>query len=204
MLSITSFVLTFFFLKETVKSPAPLSTLFEPLEVPDPEGHHLTHIASTLHIRPPNLQDGLAIGGAVLSVVAKKLPFDSGQMLSIRCLVTNPTVIIALGNFTFLSLIEIAFKNIQPLFLANPISFGGLGFTVEQTDNILSAWGIINGIVQMLANSLQGVAPGMTRGLFVLSVEKGYLGGNLVYIVVAAIGGVAMMVASYLPHKLWD
>ncbi|KAG6884987.1 hypothetical protein C0993_006819 [Termitomyces sp. T159_Od127] len=153
VLSITSFVLVYFFLKETVKSPARLSTLFEPQEVSDPEGHHessLAHIVSALHIRPPELQDGLTVSGAAASVVVKKLPFNPTQLLSTRCLLMNPPVIISLGNFAFLSLIEIAYRSIQPLFLASPTSFGGLGLSAERTDNIVSVCEIINGIVQLM------------------------------------------------------
>ncbi|KAG5730040.1 hypothetical protein E4T56_gene5828 [Termitomyces sp. T112] len=296
MLSIASFVLALFYLKETVKLPAPISTLFKIPEVPADEYHleyEAIHVIPTLHIRSPELQDSLAIGGAVASVMAKKLPFELNQLLSIRFLFKNPAILIALGNFAFLSVVDITFRAIQLLFLANPAHFGGLGLPAKQTDNIISACGISNGIIQllffakihdhlgprksflcgvasavplflmfpvmgffakyvghgillwlalgvqvilfigfnlafgavfmyitassptpesvgtinglsqMLSNSLQGVAPGMVSSLFVLSSEKNYLGGNLVYIVLVTIAAVAIMAAWYLPHKLW-
>ncbi|KAG5353020.1 hypothetical protein C0989_010988 [Termitomyces sp. Mn162] len=153
MLSIASFVLALFYLKETVKLPAPISTLFKIPEVPADEYHleyGAIHIIPTLHIRPPELQDSLAIGGAVASVMAKKLPFELNQLLSIRFLFKNPAILIALGNFAFLSVVDITFRAIQLLFLANPAHFGGLGLPAKQTDNIISACGISNGIIQLL------------------------------------------------------
>ncbi|KAG6880518.1 hypothetical protein C0995_006316, partial [Termitomyces sp. Mi166 len=92
---------------ETVKSPAPISTLFKGPEVRlDSENHHEDEADLIVGI----LQDGLTIGGAVVSAVAKKLPFDPNQLLSMRSLLTNPPVIMALGNFACLSLIDITFK----------------------------------------------------------------------------------------------
>ncbi|KAG6810468.1 hypothetical protein H0H92_011732 [Tricholoma furcatifolium] len=301
LLSILSFTITFFFLKETVKSPAPVSTLLKPLPIhpgtdaKDPEQnehHNPLDIVADLHLRAPQLQDGVALGGAVASAVVAKLPFDPNKLMSMRAILT-PHVIIAVGNFACLTVIETTFRSIQTLFLANPMALGGLGLPDDQIQSILSAYSVLNGCVQMmffaqihsylgskktflygvasavplfltfpvtsflaktigpgiflwmalgvqvilpigfnlafgsifmyitassptpealgttnglsemLANSMRGIAPGIATGLFTLSIERDYMGGNLVYVVLALIAAVATVAATFLPHKLW-
>ncbi|KAG6840675.1 hypothetical protein C0991_005180 [Blastosporella zonata] len=156
MLSIASFVVTFLFLKETVKSPAPVSTL---LRVPPPAPVDVEHF----HVENPReilsvvrqkstaaVQDGLALGGTVAAAVASRLPVDPRNLLSLRALLANMPVIIAVGNFGCLSLVDITFRTIQPLFLASPMSLGGLGLPPNHVEKILSAYGVLNGVVQLM------------------------------------------------------
>lgn len=49
-----------------------------------------------------------------------------------------------------LSLVDIAFRGIQPLFFSTPIALGGLGLPPPAIGNILAAWGVLNGLFQML------------------------------------------------------
>ncbi|KAJ8516584.1 hypothetical protein ONZ45_g6135 [Pleurotus djamor] len=67
---------------------------------------------------------------------------------SLKTLLTWP-VIIASANYAFLALIEITFRAIQPLFFSTPIELGGLGLPPSTIGNILSSFGILNGIVQV-------------------------------------------------------
>jgi hypothetical protein len=67
----------------------------------------------------------------------------------LRSLLT-PRVIIAAGNYAFLSLVDIAFRAIQPLFYSTPIELGGLGMPPSTIGQILSVYGILNGVFQVL------------------------------------------------------
>ena len=60
-----------------------------------------------------------------------------------------PRVLIAAGNYATLSLVDIAFKAIQPLFFATPIELGGLGLDPPRIGNILSVYGVANGLFQV-------------------------------------------------------
>jgi len=67
----------------------------------------------------------------------------------LRSLLT-PRVIIVAGNYAFLSLVDIAFRAIQPLVYSTPIELGGLGMPPSTIGQILSVYGILNGVFQAL------------------------------------------------------
>ncbi|KAG6884986.1 hypothetical protein C0993_006818 [Termitomyces sp. T159_Od127] len=81
-----------------------------------------------------------------------KTKYQQGERSRITPLrdVLNSRVIISVGNYAFLALIEVAYRAIQPLFLATPIEFGGLGLPPPTIGNILSAGGALTGVVQIL------------------------------------------------------
>ena len=56
---------------------------------------------------------------------------------------------IAAGNYASLSLVDIAFRAIQPVFLSTPINLGGLGMSTPTIGNLLAVQGILNGIFQV-------------------------------------------------------
>lgn len=68
--------------------------------------------------------------------------------LPLRALLTRK-VIIAAGNYASLALVDIAFRAVQPLFLATPIEFGGFGLAPPTIGNVLSIYGIVNGTCQV-------------------------------------------------------
>ncbi|KAF5309478.1 hypothetical protein D9619_012411 [Psilocybe cf. subviscida] len=77
---------------------------------------------------------------------------DSARMaeekpLPLRSLLTR-RVIIATGNTATLSLVDISFRAIQPLFLSTPVHLGGLGLPPSTIGNLLSIFGILNGVFQ--------------------------------------------------------
>jgi hypothetical protein len=61
-----------------------------------------------------------------------------------------PRVLIAAGNYASLSLVEMAFRAIQPLFLSTPIHLGGLGLPPSSIGVLLSVQGISNGVFRVL------------------------------------------------------
>ncbi|KAJ7595444.1 member of major facilitator superfamily multidrug-resistance, DHA1 sub-family [Mycena floridula] len=110
--SAIAWIITFFFLKETVKHPVPLTQLV-----------------------------GLRSKASEESTIVpdKPVPF--------RSLLIAP-VIIAGGNYACASLLDIAYRAIQPLFLSTPIELGGLGMTPSQIGKILAFYGLVNGVTQ--------------------------------------------------------
>ena len=73
---------------------------------------------------------------------------DSERSLPLRSLLT-PGALIAVGNYASLSLVDIAFQAIQPVFLSAPIHLGGLGLPTPSIGTLLSGQGILNGIFQV-------------------------------------------------------
>ena len=68
--------------------------------------------------------------------------------LPLRALLTRD-VVIAAGNYASLSLVDIAFRAIHPVFLSTPIALGGLGLAPPTIGNLLSIYGVLNGVIQV-------------------------------------------------------
>ncbi|KAG2070151.1 MFS general substrate transporter [Suillus decipiens] len=60
-------------------------------------------------------------------------------------------VLIATGSYAGIALVDIAFRTIQPVFFATPISLGGLGLDPPAIGTILAAQGIGYGLMQLFA-----------------------------------------------------
>ncbi|KAF9048269.1 MFS general substrate transporter [Hymenopellis radicata] len=73
---------------------------------------------------------------------------DEEKALPLRSLLI-PKVVIAGGNYAMLSLLDISFRAIQPVFLSTPVELGGLALPPPTIGKILSAYGIINGLFQV-------------------------------------------------------
>jgi ABC-type anion transport system duplicated permease subunit len=58
-------------------------------------------------------------------------------------------VVIAATNYASLSLVDITFRAIHPVFLATPVEMGGLGLAPPTIGKLLSVLGILNGILQV-------------------------------------------------------
>ncbi|KAG6872736.1 hypothetical protein C0995_007057 [Termitomyces sp. Mi166 len=125
-----AWLITFLFFKETLKSPVSISRLFK-LRKAKVDSPVKGVIRSQDSLTP---QDPDAC--------------DEEKPLPLRDLLT-PRVLIAAGNYACLSLVDIAFRAIQPLFLSTPIAFGGLGLSPPVIGKILSAYGICNGVFQV-------------------------------------------------------
>jgi hypothetical protein len=120
--SALAWVITYLFLKETVPNPVSFSTL--------------------LGLRKPKVEeDASSEDRSVLPAPTEKPP-------SLRALLTS-RVIVSAGNYSTLSLMDISFRAIQPLFLSTPIHLGGLGLSPASIGQILSVTGIINGVFQI-------------------------------------------------------
>jgi len=129
--SALAWLLAFLFLKETAPSHVSFSRLFK-----------------FRNDKPNPVQQKVAGSQEPTMAPDPKLA-DIEQPLPLRSLLTR-RVIIAAGNYAFLSLVDIAFRAIQPLFFSTPIELGGLGMPPATIGKILSAFGVLNGTFQIL------------------------------------------------------
>ena len=118
-------LITFRYLRETVKNPVPISHLF---------------ISRQVDKDLPSLNDNTPLVEETTSDAEKPLP--------LRALLIPPVLIVA-GNYAFMSLIAASYGAIHPLFLSTPIDSGGLGLPPPTIGWILSANEIIGGFLQI-------------------------------------------------------
>ena len=64
---------------------------------------------------------------------------------SLRGLLTRD-VIITCVNYSFLALVDISFRTLQPVFFSTPLELGGLGIDPPMIGTIMSSFGILNGV----------------------------------------------------------
>jgi len=133
-LSVIAWGLTFLFLKETVASPTPIREFLgfkkETVELTTQQAEIPEETTST-----PVAQ-------------RSKGPSEAEKPLPLRALLTR-RVIIAAGNYASLSLVDISFRAIQPVFLSTPIHHGGLGLPPATIGKLMSIYGILNGVFQV-------------------------------------------------------
>jgi hypothetical protein len=61
-----------------------------------------------------------------------------------------------------------------------------------------------NGLCQCLVSITRAFGPAVANSLFSLSMEKGYLGGSLVYVFLIGVAFLALGLGSRLPRQLWN
>lgn len=125
-----AWIVTFVFLKETLPSPVPITQLLKGKKV-----------KADLDID----SDEPFLASALKSKQGSPEP---EKPLPLRALLT-PRVVIAAANYASLSLVDISYRAIQPLFFSTPIHLGGLGLPPSTIGNILSVFGILNGLFQV-------------------------------------------------------
>ncbi|KAF4596671.1 hypothetical protein EYR38_008059 [Pleurotus pulmonarius] len=125
--AIVAWLVTFFLLKETVASPTPISHIL-PFRKQSQAAH--------------DVKKGLLISENNAETEPEPEKPTLGSVLTRR-------VVIASANYACLSLVDIAFRAIQPLFYSTPVEMGGLGLPPQIIGNILSLFGILNGVIQV-------------------------------------------------------
>ena len=126
--TLVAWTVTYLFLKETVPYPQPLAEFL---------GFKKQKDGSKAKAKTAQSING---SDDDLPEAEKPLPLLS---------LLTPRVIIAAGNYASLSLVDIAFRAIQPLFLSTPVELGGLGLPPADIGNLLSVFGILNGVFQV-------------------------------------------------------
>lgn len=74
---------------------------------------------------------------------------SSPKSVSLGSLLT-PRVLVSAGNYALLSLVDIAYRALQPLFYSTPLRLGGLGLPPHTIGICLAILGFGNGIFQVL------------------------------------------------------
>lgn len=69
--------------------------------------------------------------------------------LPLRALLVRP-VLLSVANYATLSMLDISYRAIQPLFFSTPIALGGLGQTPARIGLMLATLGVINGVFQAM------------------------------------------------------
>ncbi|KAI0291899.1 MFS general substrate transporter [Multifurca ochricompacta] len=218
---------------------------------------------------------------------------DAEKPYPLRRLMTR-RVLVSVINYGTLSLVDIAYRAIQPLFFSTPIDSGGLGLAPPAIGKILASFGILNGVfqvtcfarahalwgtkkifvggmlcaipmfalfpvmnalarahgvglvvylavalqvvsslglslaygciflyisaaspnraslgatnglAQLLVSIMRAIGPAATASLFSLSLAEGYLGGEMVYVVLLAISLVSVAFGTTLPREVWQ
>ncbi|EGN98724.1 hypothetical protein SERLA73DRAFT_181341 [Serpula lacrymans var. lacrymans S7.3] len=136
--SAVAWIVTSIFLKETVSAPKSLGSLIKA------KFNKKSESTRTTDSLEPTLIGTDSTDTLQNQSITKKNN-DDGEPLPLRALLI-PRVIIAAGNYGTLSLLDIAFRAMQPLFYATPIELGGLGLPPASIGNILAVYGIINGL----------------------------------------------------------
>ncbi|KAF9037054.1 major facilitator superfamily domain-containing protein [Panaeolus papilionaceus] len=132
--SAIAWIVTYFFLKETVKNPISFKELVFPKKLKDePEPTTPSTVCSDNNEEPN----------------PAKNTHKAEKPLPLRNLLTG-RVIIAVVNYAALSLVDIAFRAVQPLFLSTPIHLGGLGLAPPTIGKVLSVYGVLNCLFQVL------------------------------------------------------
>ncbi|KAF8626604.1 hypothetical protein AX17_006522 [Amanita inopinata Kibby_2008] len=116
-------LVTFVFLKETIKHPIPISQW---LGLGKEDKQNSKHQAS---------------------LTTREIP-DDERPLPLRSLLT-PKVITSSANSASLALVDIAFRTVQPVFFATRIEDGGLGLSPAAIGDILAVFGLLNGLLQL-------------------------------------------------------
>lgn len=114
-----AWIVTFFYLKETVSTPISFSRLFGPKKA-----------------------DSVASLNEPVELPESEKPFPLRRLLT-------RAVIVAASNYAFLSLVDITFRAVYPVFLFTPIHLGGLGLPTSTIGSILSVYGLFNGVFQV-------------------------------------------------------
>ncbi|KAF5358781.1 hypothetical protein D9758_008532 [Tetrapyrgos nigripes] len=119
--AVCGWVIAFFFLKEPLKAPQPISSLFR------------FRRNQNCELQPED--------AVVTDETENPVPFS--RLLTWR-------VLLVVANYGFLSLIDIMFRGIHPLFLSTPVALGGLALPPSVIGKLVAAFGVCNGLVEIL------------------------------------------------------
>ncbi|PCH42297.1 member of major facilitator multidrug-resistance DHA1 [Wolfiporia cocos MD-104 SS10] len=130
--SAIAFLVTLFFLKETVTLPISIRRIL------------------SLRKSKANLTLQNVAGADGPKPVAPITPSKAGaEPLPLRALFI-PRVIISAGNYAILAIVDISYRAVLPVYMSTPIVMGGLGLSPQAIGAILSAYGVTNGVLQIM------------------------------------------------------
>jgi len=121
--AIFGWFLAFFLLRETLKSPQPIWQIFRS------------------HKQQVDQDATVSSGSRVTDEDERPVPFR-------RLLTSN--VLLVVANYALLSLVDVTFRGIHPLFLSTPVYLGGLELPPSIIGRCVAAFGLCNGLVEVL------------------------------------------------------
>ncbi|ESK95843.1 member of major facilitator superfamily multidrug- dha1 sub-family [Moniliophthora roreri MCA 2997] len=133
--SAIAWIVTFLFLKETVRSPLSISRLFNFRK--SKANLTLQNVVASQEPTASTTPDDVTT-----AIPENEKPVPLSKLFI-------PRVLIAAGNYACLSLVDISVRAIQPLFFSTPIEHGGLGLPPSMIGNLMSIFGFLNGITQI-------------------------------------------------------
>ncbi|TCD70201.1 hypothetical protein EIP91_004381 [Steccherinum ochraceum] len=140
--SLVALLVTLFFLKETVTSPLSIRRF---LAMRTGKANlTLQNVSSSQDNRVGPAGTTEEVDKTNDSVAAANKPLPLKDLL-------NSKVVISALNYASLALTDIAIRSVQPVFYATPVELGGLGLPPWKIGRILSVYGVLNGLVQILA-----------------------------------------------------
>ncbi|PFH51084.1 hypothetical protein AMATHDRAFT_143455 [Amanita thiersii Skay4041] len=83
------------------------------------------------------------------------------------------------------------------------VSYGAIFIFIAGASPNRASVGATNGLSQMTVSVTRAIGPATVNSLYSLSIDKGYLGGNLVYLILMGIVAVALYISSLLPRNAW-
>ena len=89
--------------------------------------------------------------------------------MPLRGLLTRD-VLVASANYSFLALVDISFRALQPIFLSTPIEIGGLGLDPPVIGTVMSFFGILNGLFTVFCFSPMTDYFGV-KGVYIMGVS---------------------------------
>ena len=141
--SLVAWLVAFFFLKETVPAPVSIGRLFNVTPA-----RKKPILKKTIGSTNPSVATVPSQNTEIVQNSDDDCP-QAERPLPLRSLLT-PRVLVAAGNYASLSLVDIAFRAIQPVFLSTAINLGGLGLPPSSIGGLLSGQGILYGIFHVL------------------------------------------------------
>ncbi|PFH51111.1 hypothetical protein AMATHDRAFT_59848 [Amanita thiersii Skay4041] len=126
-------LLAFLFLKETVKRPIPILQYIGLVKEKD---------------KKKSQNDIDNHEGACAASGRANCSSNDERPLPLRSLLV-PKIILVAGNYALISLVDIAYCSIRPVFLSTPIEDGGLGLSAPQIGNVMSVIGVVNAVIQI-------------------------------------------------------
>ncbi|KAF9269399.1 member of major facilitator multidrug-resistance DHA1 sub-family [Marasmius fiardii PR-910] len=134
--------------------------------------------------------------------LGSKLTFTIGIGSTIPMFLTFPIMrylVLAKQRLTPLVWVVVG---VQTLLFTMPSFAGGAIFIyIQAASPNRASLGATNGLSQFSVSICRAIGPGVANSLFSVSMEKGYLGGYMVYYVLVCLCGLALLCASFLPSR---
>ncbi|KAJ8688845.1 hypothetical protein PTI98_013590 [Pleurotus ostreatus] len=80
------------------------------------------------------------------------------------------------------------------------LSYGAIFIFISSAAPSRQSLGAVNGLSQVVVSIMRAVGPAAANSLFSVSITSGWFGGQLVYVILVASTGVALLVSAMLPR----